>query len=326
MDTVIGVDMHAVAPIPGIPIHPYVGPVYLWATPIFPSINVFINGMPACSVGALGYFFHVPQGVPIPPTPSNQPYWKRYLVNIPMVLTLTGLTMLANLAIAGISALIPKPKSAESFIKDVTGIDTSSRAATWQSIKGMFAQYSQWQTWAKLLMPPLPYPGAQGSVAVGSPNVTVNGGALAFVGPLLGTSCSDILVVPNAVTLGFANVLVGVSFADLARAIAVSTTQRAVQAAVQKGVDKATQEPEEPAEEQNNQCDDGGHPVSQATGAAWSTFTDINTRDFVLRRTVRSTWCDEDGPFGFGMRHGYQYSLSFEADRAFLVDPDNRPF
>jgi hypothetical protein len=159
MDTVIGVDMHAVAPIPGIPIHPYVGPVYLWATPIFPSINVFINGMPACSVGALGYFCHVPQGVPVPPTPTNQPYWKRYLVNIPMVLTLTGLTMLANLAIAGISALIPKPKSAESFIKDVTGIDTSSRAATWESIKGMFASYSQWQTWAKLLMPPLPYPG-----------------------------------------------------------------------------------------------------------------------------------------------------------------------
>src|SRR6202790_5362868 len=82
MDTVIGVDMHAVAPIPGIPIHPYVGPVYLWATPIFPSINVFINGMPACSVGALGYFCHVPQGVPVPPTPTNQPYWKRYLVNI----------------------------------------------------------------------------------------------------------------------------------------------------------------------------------------------------------------------------------------------------
>ena len=71
MDTVIGVDMHAVAPIPGIPIHPYVGPVYLWSTPAFPSINVFINGMPACSVGALGYFFHVPQGVPVPPTPTN---------------------------------------------------------------------------------------------------------------------------------------------------------------------------------------------------------------------------------------------------------------
>ncbi len=333
MDAVIGVDMHAVAPIPGIPVHPYVGPVYLWSTPVFPSTNVFINGMPACSVGALGYFFHVPQGVPVPPTPTNQGYWKRYLVNIPMVLTLTALTMLANVAIAGIASLIPKPKSAESFIKEVTGIDTSTRASTWESIKGMFAAYSQWQTWVKLLMPPLPYPGAQGSVAVGSPNVTVNGGALAFVGPLLATSCSDIPIVPNAVTLGFSNVLVGVSFADMLRGIAVAASQQAIQAAVQKGMDSATHEGEEKpppgeehAEEQNNKCDDGGHPVNQATGAAWSRFTDINTAYFRLQREVRSTWCGEDGPFGFGMRHDAQYTLVFEAGRAVLTDPDHRRF
>jgi RHS repeat-associated protein len=321
MDTVIGIDMHAVAPIPGIPIHPYVGPVYLWSTPVFPSINVFINDMPACSVGALGYCFHVPQGVPVPPTPTNSGYWKRYLVNVPMVLTLTGLTILANLAIAGISSLIPKPKSAENFIKDVTGIDTSSRAATWQTIQTMFAAYSKWQTWAKLLMPPLPYPGSQGSVAVGSPNVTVNGGALAFVGPLLATSCSDIPVVPNAATLGFSNVLVGVSFADLARGILVAATQRAIQTGLQKGLQAATRKDEE-AEEQNNKCDDAGHPVSQATGAAWSTFTDINTGYFRLQRTMRSTWCDAGGTFGYGMRHDFQYTLSFDQDLAVLVDPD----
>ena len=333
MDTVIGVDVHAVAPIPGIPIHPYVGPVYLWSTPVFPSINVFINGMPACSVGALGYFFHVPQGVPVPPTPTNQGYWKRYLVNIPMVLTLTALTMLANIAIAGISSLIPKPKSVENFIKDVTGIDTSTRASTWQSIKGMFASYSQWQTWVKLLMPPLPYPGAQGSVAVGSPNVTVNGGALAFVGPLLATSCSDIPIVPNGVTLGFSNVLVGVSFTDMLRGIAVHAAQGAIQAAVQRGVDSAKSEdeetppePEDHAEEQNNKCDDGSHPVSQATGAAWSAFTDVNVPYFRLGREVRGPWCCEDGPFGFGMRHNRQYTLTFPPGRAVLTDPDNRRF
>jgi RHS repeat-associated protein len=333
MDSVIGVDMHAVAPIPGIPVHPYVGPIFLWSTPVFPSTNVFINGMPACSVGALGYFFHVPQGVPVPPTPANQGYWQRYRSNIPMVLTLTGLTMLANVAIAGIASLIPKPKSAENFIKDVTGIDTSSRAATWQSIKGMFASYSEWQTWVKLLMPPLPYPGAQGSVAVGSPNVTVNGGALAFVGPLMATSCSDIPIVPNGVTLGFSNVLVGVSFADMLRGLAVKAAQGAIQTGVQKGLDAATRgdkkaapEPDEHAEEQNNKCDDGSHPVSQATGAAWSAFTDINAPYFRLGRELRSAWCQEDGPFGFGARHDRQFSLSFTPDRAVLTDPDNRRF
>jgi hypothetical protein len=236
MDTVIGVDVHAVTPIPGIPIHPYVGPVYLWTDPTFPKINVFINSMPAMTVGSMGYFAHIPQGIPV--NPPNIPYWRRYLTNIAMGAVLMALTTLANIAIAGISALVPKPPEAEAFLKDVTGIDTSSRAATWESVKGAFAALTQWMTWAKLLMPPLPYPGAQGSIAVGSPNVTVNGGPLGFVAPLMATSCSDIPVVPNAMTLGFSNVLVGVTFAAMVRALAVSVAQNAVAHGVSAGVDR----------------------------------------------------------------------------------------
>lgn len=234
MDTVIGIDVHAVAPIPGIPVHPYGGPIYLWTDPAFPQMNVFINGLPAMTVGGMGYFFHVPQGIPA--NPPNTPYWKRYLSNIPMGLVLMMLTTLANIAIAGIASLVPKPPAAEAFLKDVTGIDTSSRAATWQSVKGAFSGLTKWQTWVKLLMPPVPYPGAQGSTAVGSPNVTVNGGPLAFVAPLVATSCSDIPIVPNAMTLGFSNVMVGVTFADLLRALAVNAAQGAVSQGVQAGV------------------------------------------------------------------------------------------
>lgn len=237
MDNIIGVDVHAVAPIPGIPIHPYFGPIYLWSDPTFPKANVFINSMPACSVGAMGYFAHIPQGVPL--NPPNTPYWKRYLMNIPMALCLMTLTIMANIAIAGISALIPKPKSAESFIKDVTGIDTSSSAATWGSVVGSFSAFTQWQTWVKLLMPPLPYCGAQGSTAVGSPNVTVNGGPLAFVAPLMGTSCSDIPVVPNAVVLGFSNVMVGVSISAMIRGVAVNAAQGAIGHGVGAAANKA---------------------------------------------------------------------------------------
>ena len=232
MDTVIGIDVHAVAPIPGIPVHPYFGLVFLWHTPKFPSAEVFINSMPACAVGAMGYSVHIPQGVPVPPTPTNSPYWKRYLTNIPMALTLMTLTILANIAIAGIASLIPKPNAAEGFLKDVTGIDTSSRASAWESIKGSFAAFTKWQTWVKLLMPPIPYPGSQGSTAVGSPNVTVNGGPLAFVAPLMATSCSDIPIVPNAMVVGFSNVLVGVTFAAMLRGIAVNAAQGAVSAGV----------------------------------------------------------------------------------------------
>lgn len=236
MDSVIGVDVHAVAPLPGIPVHPYFGPIFLWSDPVFPQANVFINGMPACGVGAMGYFVHVPQGIPTPPT--NTPYWKRYLMNIPMGLCLMGLTILANLAIAGIAAKIPKPKAAEAFIKDVTGIDTSENASAWEVTKTAFGGFTKWQTWVKLLMPPVPYPGAQGSTAVGSPNVTVNGGPLAFVAPLMATSCSDIPIVPNGVTLGFSNVLVDVSIADMVRGLAVNAAQGAVGLGVQKGANK----------------------------------------------------------------------------------------
>ena len=240
----------------GVPVHPYFGPVYLWHSPKFPMSNVFINSMPAMTVGSMGYFAHVPQVIPAPPTVPNTTYWTRWMTNIAMGVVLMGLTIAANIAIAGIMAMLPKTKSgsAENFIKDVTGIDTTSWTSAWTTIGSSFQGFVQWQTWVKLLMPPLPYPGAQGSCAVGSPNVTVNGGPLAFVAPLVATSCSDIPVVPNAMTLGFTNVMVGVSFADLARGVAVSTAQAGVGAAVEGGLNRAMQGPDDDAEGGSPRC------------------------------------------------------------------------
>jgi hypothetical protein len=239
MDNIIGLDIHAViippAPAPIPTPHPYMGPIYLWHSPKFPMANVLIQGMPACATGAMGYFPHIPFGLP-GPTAANSGYWKRYLLNIPKALMLVALTLLANLAISAIASLIPKPPAAEAFIKDVTGVDTSSKAAVWETIKGSFMAYTKWQTWVKLLMPPIPFPCGQGSSAIGSPNVTVNGGPLAFCAPLMGTSCSDIPIVPNAVVLGFSTVMVGVTFSAMLRGIAVNAAQGAVGAGVGKGV------------------------------------------------------------------------------------------
>jgi len=244
-DMIMGVDFHTVlippapSPIPMIP-HPYFGTVFLWATPKFAEINTLINGMPACATGSMGYSLHIPQGLPAPPTMLNMAYWRRYLINIPMSLGLVALTMLANLAIAGISSLfVPPDSEAGKFIKDVTGIDTSGWGGAWGSIKGNFAAYTQWSTWIKLLIPPVPYPGGQGGSAVGSPNVTVNGGPLAFVAPLMATACSDLPIVPNAAPLGFSNVMVGVSIADMVRALAVNAAQGAVSMAVNRAAGRA---------------------------------------------------------------------------------------
>ncbi len=245
-DRVIGVDFHtlfippAPNPIPFIP-HPYFGAIYLWATPTFPKMDVFINGMPAVSTGSMGYYVHIPQGIPNPPTMTNCPsYWKRYITNIPVAIGLMMLTMFANIAIGLISAVLPLGPVGNSFVKDVTGIDPSNGDTVWQSIKGSFASLTNWSMWVKLLLPPLPYPGDQGSVAIGSPNVTVNGGNLAFVAPMMATSCTEMpfSLVPNAATVGFSNVLVGVSLESMVKGILVHAAQGAVSAGVQKAASR----------------------------------------------------------------------------------------
>jgi len=150
-DMVIGIDFHTVTipPAPPIPMmpHPYFGVIFLWMTPGFAKMNVLINGMPASTSGAMGYSCHIPQGIPTPPSMLNQAYWRRYLLNIPKALLLVALTLLANLAIAGISSRFVNPDSATGkFIKDATGVDASSWSGVWGTIKGSFAAYTKWST------------------------------------------------------------------------------------------------------------------------------------------------------------------------------------
>jgi hypothetical protein len=193
-------------------------------------------------VGAMGYSCHVaPVFLPCPPTFTNlMTYWRHHLIQVPKLMVLMLLTTFANLAIAGIASLIPKPESADGFLHDVTGIDTTGRASAWEMVKEGFSAFTQWQTWVHLLIPPIPYPGSQGSTAVGSPNVNVNGGPLAFTSCGVAASCSEIPVVPNAATLGFSNVMVGVSIADLIKGIAAHTARAGISHAVAAGFGRAT--------------------------------------------------------------------------------------
>jgi hypothetical protein len=233
---VIGLDFHSqtVPPAPPAPFPVnHAGTVFLWLTPQFPMMNVFVNSTPACAVGAMGYSVHIPVGIPI--LPMNPGYWTRYLTHVAMALTLAGLT------IAALSAALPLPKPAEAFVKEVTGIDTTSLLTFCTTTMTAFTAYTKWQTWAKLLMPPAPFPISQGSLAIGSPTVSVNGGAMAVVCPLAAVSCSDIPIVPNATTLGFTNVLVGIKPGELASAFAASAAQAAIQFGLQKGVSKVTE-------------------------------------------------------------------------------------
>jgi len=250
-DMIVGIDIHKVgfpfapvpAPPPGVPIpHPYFGSLFLWHTPQFPKMNVFINGVPACATGAMGYSCHIPFGIPYPPSMLNLDYFRRHLLNVPKQLVLVALTMFANMAISKISSIFVTPGSAtDKFVQDVTGTALSQQGGVTTSIKGGLSAYTKWQTWAKLLIPPLPFPGTQGSSAIGSPNVQVNGGALGFVAPLMSVSCTEFIWVPNAATIGFSNVMVGVSVAAMVRGLAVHAAQTAVSQAVSAGVNRMGQ-------------------------------------------------------------------------------------
>lgn len=251
MDSVVGpaLDFHSVIipPAPPVPMtpHAYLGALMLWNTPQFPVFKsglVLINGVPACTVGAMGYGAHVPMLLPGPTFTNLMSYWRHHLVNIPKALGLMLLTTFANVAIGALASAIPKDNkigaASADFMKDVTGVD--SRKQGWAAIKGSFASYSNPLTWIHLLIPPAPYPVGQGSTAVGSPNVTVNGGNMAFVGPLIAASCSDLPFIPNSHVLAFTNVLVGVSIADMLRGIAVHSAQQGIAYGVRKGVESAS--------------------------------------------------------------------------------------
>ncbi len=185
---------------------PLFGPIYLWMTPAFPQVNTLINSMPACTAGAMGYSLPYPCGLPAPPSMLNMTYWRRYLLNIPKSLMLVALTLMANLGIAGISALFVSTRFRHRNVKDVTGVDTSSWSGTWGSIKESFSAYTQWSTWNQAPTPPVPYPGGLG---LGRHRQPQRHGERRpdspFVAPLMATSCTNLIIVPNAATVGFSN-------------------------------------------------------------------------------------------------------------------------
>ena len=260
-DMVIGLDFHAViippapAPIPMVP-HPYFGLIYLWMTPAFPKVNMLINGMPAMTAGAMGYSCTSRMGLPAPPSMLNLAYWRRYLTEHP------------EGADAGRADLAGQPRDRRHLVAvRATPDSATGRVRQGRDRRRHFELerhlgLDQGQLRGVHAVADVgeaadaadPVPGRAGLAAIGSPNVTVNGGPLAFVAPLMATSCSDLPIVPNAATVGFSNVMVGVSIADMVRALAVNAAQGAVSVAVQKGVDRATADPAEEKKSGNHPC------------------------------------------------------------------------
>jgi hypothetical protein len=243
MTPVLGLDFHKVIvppPTPPLP-HVFIGPLFLWMTPKWPVLgNVLINLKPAACVGSMGFGPHIPMGAPSPEGATNTAYWKRWLMNAIMAIVLVIGTTLANMAIGFFASFLPKGSSSEAFLKKVTGIQASEKMSAWNVLKSNVQAHMNFTAWIKLLMPPMPYPVGHGSVALGSPGVRVNEGLLGFVCPLAAISCTEFpfIIAPNAMPLGFSNVMVGVSGAAILEQLTVGAAQRGVSGLVGVGVGK----------------------------------------------------------------------------------------
>ena len=172
-DMVIGLDFHSVSipPVPVVPMvpHPYFGAIFLWMTPGFPKVNTLINGMPACTSGAMGYSVHIPMGLPIPPSMLNMAYWRRYLLTY-----LRRLCWLRSRCwrTSPFPAFQPcscprirRPESSSRMLPVLTPLVGAAFGGRSKEVSLLTPVVHVDQT----ADAPVPYPGGQGSAAIGSP-------------------------------------------------------------------------------------------------------------------------------------------------------------
>lgn len=209
-DMMVGVDIHKVY---GVPAHPYNGTITVHNTPKFPVCNVTVNNMPACTIGASSITPHVPQGAPIDPT--NFLYGKKDKVNIKMVQELIKHKLDSKIVDTQLKSTKIAKKSTEKFTQNATGLSTSDDKKQWKKIQSNYSRSSKSNQWKVMQIPPIPYPGGQGCMILGSSKVTVNGAPMAYVFPMNAASCTDLQNIPNATVMGTSNVLVGVNYVDM---------------------------------------------------------------------------------------------------------------
>ena len=127
------------------------------------------------------------------------------------------------------------PTFQRGFVADFIGSshapppDTTQAGDTRQAASGdqgtfsftrLFPMFGSAQAFLGFLAGLLPLPIANASVAIASPTVTVCDTPLGLMIPMGAKSCSDIPVVPNAMVMGFTNVMTGMSIGDFLGALA----------------------------------------------------------------------------------------------------------
>lgn len=156
---------------------------------------------------------------------------------------ITAMTIIVNATIALAMALLAPPsKTAQGFVKDVTGIEITSVSKTLAGIIASVTKYAtSWVSWIQLLMSALPFPLANGAPGIANPTVLVNGAPLATGAPLTSITCADapFSFFPNANTIATSNVMVGLSLQQFLMGLATHVAKETVKMGVSKVYDKA---------------------------------------------------------------------------------------
>ncbi|HEX8199781.1 MAG TPA: PAAR domain-containing protein, partial [Isosphaeraceae bacterium] len=146
-DTIVGLDFHSttqtiVPPVPW-PLfpHPFIGTIFLWHTPKWPMANVFVNGMPALTVGAKSYSFHIPLPPPAVPTPPPQITFKWWLTNVMTAGIAAVFSMVLNMIGSALGALTPTARCPASELPQPV-----ENQSDWQKIQAILPV----QSWLQL--------------------------------------------------------------------------------------------------------------------------------------------------------------------------------
>ncbi|MEZ4469848.1 MAG: phage baseplate assembly protein V [bacterium] len=354
LDPIMGLDFHTTLPAPLVPPLP---PIPLFPTPFMGPIlidfkaTVLINFMPAAGAGATALGFHMP---PLPwlwPPISHRPMITAAIMAL-MTAPFNAMLEMARGKVLALASASGNPVFQRGFVADFVGSShanvnagsvtsagkTYSVSASGQgqfAFTRIFPMFSSGQAFLGFLASLLPLPIANASVSIASPTVSVCDAPLGLMIPLGCNSCSDIPVVPNAMAMGFSNVLTGMSIGDFLGALAWGMVQGAATAGFQAGLRgggnavarriAGSNNPrlQNAAQRVNdfvggNNCIARGHPVDVVSGTVFTRQTDFelfSAQDVAFQRFYNSRATELPGDasaLGPGWRHVF--------DEALLVD------
>jgi RHS repeat-associated protein len=311
-DLIIGVDAHTITlppPAPPIPLtpHPFIGYIFLWWSPNFPSYNVFVNGMPALTLGAKSISAHFPMPPGIwwikLPCPA-----KFFITHYTTVLLSTLFSVVLNTVGSMTGTTVPTTRTPDSQMDP-----PPENPLIWAALSAQIKGFS-WMSILRMLLPPVVLPISEGDVNMASPTVTVNGGPMSFVGPLFSGSCSEIPIIPNSNILGFSNVMVGVTLKEILMQLAWNVVHGVANVAASKlGAKFGTWV--------------SGEPVDMVSGAVWVKQTDFTVPGPIPVEFTRSyiNCVNEFGPLGYNWTHTYNQFLRIENEAIFYYNDEGRP-